>query len=496
MIIKTVSNHHDGSLCLLKNGKVEEHITAERVTHIKHGSICSEVLQYFGDIENLKYCKLEETHHVFHAAHSFYDSGFHKAVCVVIDGMGSNVPLSEPLFTAGSYGRESISVYQIEYPCKIELIHSEIIVPFKCDLSYGNYRVTSNSNPALMFQKTCESIGMKWYDAGKLMAMASYGKDNFDINEDIMSLSSLWFDGNDLTNIKLKKKLETYEEQCDFAKSLQVKSQERVKNIVLEMVEKTGCKNVCMSGGYFLNCVSNTFVQKHLPKDVNTFIEPICGDDGVSIGLAKLIWYQTTQSRKIIPLKNNYLGRKQKINVKGKRVSPKDVAKLLSDGKVVGIFQSRSESGPRALGNRSLLYDPRDPNGRDKINKLKGRESYRPLAATVLQEHAHKWFDMCGLEESPYMLYTLDVLSDKVPAVNHVDNTCRVQTLKKNFNKHYYNLIKEFYKITDVPMLLNTSLNLAGDTIVETVDDVLDTLKNSEIDYIYFPETSTLVSSP
>ena len=103
---------------------------------------------------------------------------------------------------------------------------------------------------------------------------------------------------------------------------------------------------------------------------------------------------------------------------------------------------------------------------------------------------------MCGLEESPYMLYTLDLLSVKVPAVNHVDNTCRVQTLERNFNKHYYELIKEFYEITDIPMVLNTSLNLAGDTIVETVDDALDTLRNSEIDYIYFPETSTLVSNP
>tara|TARA_Y100000022_G_scaffold94974_1_gene81895 strand:+ start:257 stop:1729 length:1473 start_codon:yes stop_codon:yes gene_type:complete len=489
MKIITGSDCHDGSLCLLKNGKVEMHVTAERINHLKHSNVCGDSMKYFGEDEkDLQYTKLEDSHHIFHAAHSFYDSGFHKAVCVVIDGMGSNVPLSEPLFTSGSYGRESISVYQIEYPCKIELIYSEIIAPFKCDLSYGNYRVTSNSNPALMFQKTCESIGMKWYDAGKLMAMASYGKDVVDIKDE-------WFYGNDLRNIKLSKKLETFKDQCDFAKSLQVRSQERVKNIILEMIEKTGCKNVCMSGGYFLNCVSNTFVQKHLPKDVNTFIEPICGDDGVSIGLAKLMWYQTTQSKTIIPLKNNYLGRKQKINVKGKRVSPKDVAQLLSDGKVVGIFQSRSESGPRALGNRSLLYDPRDPNGRDKINKLKGRESYRPLAATVLQEHTHKWFDMCGLEESPYMLYTLDVLSDKVPAVNHVDNTCRVQTLKRNFNKHYYDLIKEFYKITDVPMLLNTSFNLAGDTIVETVDDALNTLKSSEIDYIYFPETSTLVSS-
>ena len=100
---------------------------------------------------------------------------------------------------------------------------------------------------------------------------------------------------------------------------------------------------------------------------------------------------------------------------------------------------------------------------------------------------------MCGLKESPYMLYTLDVLSDKVPAVNHVDNTCRVQTLKKNFNKHYYDLIKEFYEITHIPMVLNTSLNLAGDTIVETVDDALNTLRDSGIDHIYFPETETLI---
>ena len=102
---------------------------------------------------------------------------------------------------------------------------------------------------------------------------------------------------------------------------------------------------------------------------------------------------------------------------------------------------------------------------------------------------------MCNLKESPYMLYTLDVLSDEVPAIIHVDRTCRVQTLKKSFNKHYYNLIKEFNHITGVPLVLNTSLNLAGDTITETVEDALHTLNNSEIDYLYFPETNTLVAA-
>lgn len=492
MDVKTISDGHDGSLCLLRNGKVERHFAAERINHIKHSKVCEKSIDYFGeDLTNASFSKIESAHHIFHAAHSFYDSGFSQAICVIVDGMGSHVQLNTPHFKKGSYGRESISVYYFEYPNKFVEVYREIVVPFDCNLYYTdlNMKVTSNISPGLMFQKTCESIGMNWYDAGKLMSMASHSKENIDIQDSL-------FVGSDLRHFKLDYKLDTFQEQCDFARSLQFKCQERVKNIIIESVKKTGCKNVCMSGGYFLNCVSNTFVQKNLPKNVNTFIEPICGDDGISIGLAKLNYYSKTLSKKKFPLKDIYFGKKQRINVNGEKVSPKDVAQLLADKKVIGIFQSKSESGPRALGNRSLLYDPRDPNGRDKINKLKGRESYRPLAATVLQEHAHKWFDMCGLEESPYMLYTLDLLSDKVPAVNHVDNTCRVQTLERNFNKHYYELIKEFYEITDIPMVLNTSLNLAGDTIVETVDDVLDTLRNSEIDYIYFPETSTLVSNP
>lgn len=490
MDIKTVSNWHDGSFCLLRNGKIEKHVIAERVNHIKHSQVCDKSSSYFDEnLTDAIFSRVESSHHIFHAAHSFYDSGFNKAVCVIIDGMGSHVKINTPHFKKGTYGRESISVYLFEYPNKFTELYKEIVVPFDCNLYYKdlNVKITSNISPGLMFQKTCESIGMKWYDAGKLMSMASYGENNIDIEDS-------FFIGSDLRDFKLNYKLDTFQNKCDFAKSLQLKCQERVKNIILDSIEKSKCKNICMSGGYFLNCVSNTFVQRNLPKDVRTFIEPICGDDGISIGLAKLNWYEKTRSKKKIPLKNIYFGKPQVIDIEGEKVTPKKVAHLLADKKVIGIFQSRSESGPRSLGNRSLLYDPRDPNGRDKINKVKSRENYRPLAATVLQEHAHEWFDMCGMKESPYMLYTFDVLSDKVPAITHVDNTCRVQTLKKNFNKHYYDLIHEFYKITNIPMVMNTSLNLAGDTIVETIDDVLFTLNNSEIDYIYFPETSVLVS--
>ena len=226
---------------------------------------------------------------------------------------------------------------------------------------------------------------------------------------------------------------------------------------------------------------------------IKFFIEPICGHNGIGVGLAKYKWYEKTKSKKIKPLKDLYLGVKRDIKVEGNKIDFKGVAKLLTQKKVVAIFQGRSECGPRALGNRSILYDPRDPDGREKINNLKGREYYRPLAGTVLYEQASKWFDMSFINESPYMLYNLKVLSDKIPAVCHVDNTCRVQTLKKSFNQNYYNLIKEFYKLTQVPILLNTSFNLAGDTFVETLDDALNTFHNSDIDYLYFPEKGIII---
>ncbi len=160
------------------------------------------------------------------------------------------------------------------------------------------------------------------------MAMASYGENNVDIKDSL-------FVGSDLRNFKLDYKLDTFQEQCNFAKSLQVKCQNRVKNIITESVKRTGCKNVCMSGGYFLNCVSNTFVQKNLPKNIKTFIEPICGDDGISIGLAKLNYYSKTLSKRKFPLKDIYFGKKQDIIVEGKKVSPTDVAHLLADKKVI-----------------------------------------------------------------------------------------------------------------------------------------------------------------
>ena len=146
-----------------------------------------------------------------------------------------------------------------------------------------------------------------------------------------------------------------------------------------------------------------------------------------------------------------------------------DVAKLISEGNIVAIAQGRGEVGPRALGNRSILFDPRVKDGKDIVNGVKNREWFRPFAGTVLKEYARDWFDMDRLDESPFMMYAVDVLSEKkdqIPSIIHIDGTCRIQTVTSEQNKNYYDLISEFYKLTGVPILFNTSFNIAGDTMV------------------------------
>jgi len=163
---------------------------------------------------------------------------------------------------------------------------------------------------------------------------------------------------------------------------------------------------------------------------------------------------------------------------------------MLLQQELVVIFQGHSEWGARALGNRSMLFDPRNKNAKEIVNKIKGRQWWRPTAATILYEHRHDYLNMHGLDESPNMSFAIDAKQkaiDEVPACVHADNTCRFQTLKREQNQHYYDLIKLFYKSTKVPILLNTSFNLKGLPIVETFNDAVYTMQNSNIKYIYTP---------
>lgn len=165
-------------------------------------------------------------------------------------------------------------------------------------------------------------------------------------------------------------------------------------------------------------------------------------------------------------------------------------ARHLVDGKIVAIFDGPSEIGPRALGHRSILFDPRNPDAKEIINRVKRREWFRPFAGSILLEHVHDYFEMLTLKESPWMTYAIKAKPKalkEIPGVIHVDNTCRIQTVKYEDHPNFYNLIYDFYKITGVPVLFNTSFNLGGEAIVETIEDAIDTVNRSDIDFIYVP---------
>jgi carbamoyltransferase len=173
-----------------------------------------------------------------------------------------------------------------------------------------------------------------------------------------------------------------------------------------------------------------------------------------------------------------------------------DIVTLLKNKNIVAIFQGGSENGPRALGNRSILFDPTFKDGKDHVNRIKNREYFRPFAGSILKEHVHEWFDLRGMDESPNMMYAVNCqpgVAEKIPSIIHVDGTCRIQTVTEDQNKHFYDLITAFYKETGVPVLFNTSFNLGGDPLVETLEDAIETLSRSEIEYLYLPENGKLI---
>jgi len=160
------------------------------------------------------------------------------------------------------------------------------------------------------------------------------------------------------------------------------------------------------------------------------------------------------------------------------------------------IFQGKLEMGPRALGNRSIIADPRMKDGKDRVNIVKNREWYRPFACSILEEHAREWFEMGRLDSSPWMSYAIPVKKNKwkkIPAVVHVDGTCRLQTVNREQNPFYYDLINQFYKQTNIPLILNTSFNLAGEPIVFNPGRALDVFTNSVLDFVYFPEMEKIL---
>jgi carbamoyltransferase len=294
--------------------------------------------------------------------------------------------------------------------------------------------------------------------------------------------------------------------QKDLAYAVQEQTSDRMVELIRKAHELTGEKNIVICGGYGLNCVANYKYWKEFP-DLNIYCEPISHDGGTSIGAAKMVHYQLSEDTSPQKQESVYYGPQYNPSeyqnylegLDAQDTSYKEVAQLIRDGNIVTLYQGRSEGGPRALGNRSILFDPTIKDGKDIVNAVKHREWFRPFACSILKEKVNDWFDLAGREESPHMMYAVkckEGISGKIPSVIHVDDTCRIQTVSKDQNENYYNLISAFEEISMVPILFNTSFNLGGDPLVETIEDAISTLENSEIEYLYLPEIQKLVKIP
>ena len=552
-VIVSIARGHNGSTTLLVDGEVVFYLEEERLSRTKWDGDpllgLQKVFDYVDYIDDLIVCHthregpifewthesvyegwvrklakkkfefkthyIDQIHHEMHAACGYYNSGFETAACVIADGAGSFLKIGdiqEPCY-------EFESIIRVHNPTHFDTVYKHIgtKVPIGYTEIEPDIHLTEYPGLTKMYEAVTQHCGFKAIEAGKLMGLAPYGKPNDDLPDFFVdgwgnrNLIIPTYPNAATINISRYKiihddcKLQTQGEYTDIQKDLAYKVQEETSDRMVELIRKahemTGETNIVICGGYGLNCVANYKYVKEFP-DLNIYCEPISHDGGTSIGAAKYHYAHTTER---IPEPqsvvyygpqydpDNYLRDLNDVDVVD--TSYEDVAKLIRDGNIVTIFQGRSEGGPRALGNRSILFDPTIKDGKDIVNQIKHREWFRPFACSILKEKVHDWFDLAGMDESPNMMYAVEAregVADIIPSVIHVDNTCRIQTVTKEQNEHYYNLISEFEKLSEVPILFNTSFNLGGDPLVETIDDAVTTLRKSDIEYMYLPEIQKL----
>jgi len=382
-------------------------------------------------------------HHQSHAAYAFLSSGYEESDILAIDGRGWQ-----------------FNCIFIDKTGKIKNLNNE--------LSIGG-----------LWNRLAQDLGFGYLGAGKVMGLAGYGKYDYRVH----ALIEHYLHNADHKLPRFGRKVLEKANKEDVAYTLQYATIELIKKYVYPL---KSCENICVAGGVAYNGYMNEELTKHY---TNVYVPPAAGDEGQSLGTYMHARY-TLENEVHVP--SVYSGRDHVLNLGAfvglnYEILPFDelaihVAQHIADGKIVGWFQGRSESGNRALGNRSILADPRNADIKNIINsKIKLREDFRPFAPSVLEEHYKDYFDTN--QPSPYMSRIMPVTSDTIPGVTHVDGTARIQTVNKEFNERYYELINEFYKLTGVPMLLNTSFN-CQEPIVETPEDAINTFNKCGLDIL------------
>jgi carbamoyltransferase len=464
----------------------------------------------FNDIKKINFSE----HHLSHAASAFFSSPYEEAIILTLDGVG------EWATTTVSLGKNNkINILkEIHFPHSLGLLYSAFTYFLGFKVNSGEYKV---------------------------MGLAPYGEPNFkdiildkliDVKEDgSFRLNMEYFNyatGLTMTNDKFAKLFNIERRKSEdkllqihmnMAASIQAVTEEIVLKITRFLSKEFKLKNLCMAGGVALNCVANGKILKEsLFK--NIWIQPASGDAGGALGAAQAFYYQELNNkRKILKtdsINGSYLGPKfsddqvecelKNCGANFKKLTSdqiiKDTAKALSEEKVIGWFQGRMEFGPRSLGNRSIIADPRSEKMQKNLNlKVKHRESFRPFAPAVLFEKVSEWFDINS--ESPYMLLVADVKKSKqlqmtdyqnnlfgidklnvkrstIPSVTHVDYSARIQTVHKETNPIFYKLIEEFEKITKHPILVNTSFNVRGEPIVCSAIDAFNCFMGTDLDIL------------
>ena len=450
-------------------------------------------------------------HHLSHAASAFFPSPFKKALIFTADGVGEWATTSVAI---GEMNDIKIKK-EINYPNSLGLLYSAFTYYIGFKVNSGEY---------------------------KLMGLAPYGQPIYsdlieekliDVKDDgSFRLDQSYFDystGFKMTNNKFdklfKKKARKPETQIqkfhmDIAASIQKVTEKIILKVLKSLKQEFNIENLCLSGGVALNCVANGLIQREKIFK-NIWIQPAAGDAGGSLGSALALWYMHLKKRRT-PDKNDsmrgsYLGPAyDKNSIKNelqrlganykfleKKQMLKSVAKMIAKGKAIGWFQGRMEFGPRALGSRSILADPRNKLMQKQLNlKIKFRESFRPFAPSILEDKTKNWFNLdC---KSPYMLLVSDVKKNRltknkpnsnflsninnirsvVPSITHIDNSARVQTVNRNQNLIFYQLINEFYKITKTPILINTSFNIRGEPIVCSPQDAFKCFMGTNLDVL------------
>jgi carbamoyltransferase len=410
-------------------------------------------------------------HHLAHAASAFHASPFRRAAVMTLDGRGEKATTA--YFVGG--GNSLRSLGQVEMPHSLGILYEAV-------------------TGYLGFLHSCDEY--------KVIALASYGQPKY--LRDFREIVQIGDNGQyTIGELRLEERFgpprlrgaEIEQKHYDIAASLQVVLEETVLELARYLHEETKEADLCLAGGVALNCVMNARLRDDGPFN-RIWVQPAAGDAGTALGAA--LWVDAQERKandRVYAMNHAYLGPAfndveietflswTKVPFRHLKNVAEEAADRLAKDKIIGWFQGRVEFGPRALGGRSILASPINPDMQARLNEIKDREDFRPVAPVVLEEEAGKWF--VGADVSPFMLFVHQVQPDKadrIPAVRHVDGTARIQTINHQQCPRYYDLLKAFQVRTGVPVLVNTSFNTRGEPIVCTPRDAVECFWTSPLD--------------